>query len=535
MTLRYMLFFPLYPLFIALYFPVMQWALNFHLFPFWQLHRPLLVLAVAYIILLAVNYLLLMKNWHRAGFSTLMILLVAVYGDNSDKLDIFLLALFFVGVFCLDYHAIHDRHITLLLNIFAVVMFLQAVYDLGRVTTLGQGDAFAHSQENRFFADPPGIQTKKLPNIVHIVLDGYNRSDVLKRYYNFDNSLFLHELEGMGFRIFSNARAPANQTLFAMSSVYSGDYIDLADVSHLQNRILRHRLGRFLHASPVAQWLNTLGYHTTATDSGYSFIQAGETNRKVQALVWQGINPFESYLLQFSALGRLFINHRNESLLQIDNESKRRKQPCINQINCLVKDAFDTPLPKKSPFLYYQHVLAPHPPFTLDREGREIMGEINFRTIADGDHAHKGIPEQQKLYLNGYLDKLHYVNGAVLKQLHSFLEQIPKPFIILLQSDHGGGLMLDADSARNSCVKERLGILMAVYASESDTQKILEEALTIQPNSVNLYRAVFNTVHDSHIQPLPNKSFFFGWNKPLPNYMITDEEFDKECKTPWIR
>ena len=60
---------------------------------------------------------------------------------------------------------------------------------------------------------------KQSPDIIHVMLDGYSRADVLSEAYKFDNTDFLMNLERMGFAIADSAVAPYNQTLLTMNSI----------------------------------------------------------------------------------------------------------------------------------------------------------------------------------------------------------------------------------------------------------------------------------------------------------------------------
>jgi hypothetical protein len=45
------------------------------------------------------------------------------------------------------------------------------------------------------------------PDIYYIIVDGYARADVLREYYEFDNSEFLNGLEKRGFTVNDSSRA----------------------------------------------------------------------------------------------------------------------------------------------------------------------------------------------------------------------------------------------------------------------------------------------------------------------------------------
>ena len=70
------------------------------------------------------------------------------------------------------------------------------------------------------------VDTGLRPNIIHIVLDGYSRQDVLAELYGFDNAPFLDRLRELGFAVADRATTPYNQTLLVMDSVFSGTMLE---------------------------------------------------------------------------------------------------------------------------------------------------------------------------------------------------------------------------------------------------------------------------------------------------------------------
>ena len=56
-------------------------------------------------------------------------------------------------------------------------------------------------------ASDPIVATKTKPNIFIFLFDGYQRSDILKKFYGYDNSEFLQELGNKGFKTFNNSQS----------------------------------------------------------------------------------------------------------------------------------------------------------------------------------------------------------------------------------------------------------------------------------------------------------------------------------------
>ena len=66
----------------------------------------------------------------------------------------------------------------------------------------------------------------RLPDIYYIILDGYARSDVMKAFFDFDNSPFLDRLEKLGFFIARDSIANYCQTPLSLSASLNSVYLD---------------------------------------------------------------------------------------------------------------------------------------------------------------------------------------------------------------------------------------------------------------------------------------------------------------------
>lgn len=345
------------------------------------------------------------------------------------------------------------------------------------------------------------------PDIVHIVLDGYSRADVLQSTYNFDNAPFLNALRERGFRVLDRAQTPYNQTLFVMSSIFALAPIDglmPTPISDHGKNALRRVLARSVSEGPVLTALNRLGYDLQSTPSAYLPLQLSgnaetvDNGRFVRRLQIQG-----NYIFSYDLLTRSPIL---SGLLKPLIDAKFD----ASAINFrLMRD-----LPyrrfaprRKRPRFIYQHILAPHPPFNISADGslRPIVGLQDG--LNDGSHLIFDDGAKRLLYREGYLEKLKYVNHAILSQIDHLQETRTGPLIIILHGDHGGGLHLDQDDKAKTCLRERFSPLFAVYATD---EPVLTEFNT-DFNIVNTYRAVFRAVLKSDLPDGPNLSKFVSW------------------------
>ena len=78
-------------------------------------------------------------------------------------------------------------------------------------------------QDEIGFDLPPG---NSLPNIYYIILDGYGRTDILTRYYDFNNNALDEYLIEKGFFISSASESNYPHTVLSLASSLNMIYLD---------------------------------------------------------------------------------------------------------------------------------------------------------------------------------------------------------------------------------------------------------------------------------------------------------------------
>lgn len=347
-----------------------------------------------------------------------------------------------------------------------------------------------------------------LPHIIHIVLDGYSRADVLQSTYGFDNAPFLDALRQRGFHIADKATTPYNQTLLVMSAIFSlgavsePGVIEIPEDDHVS---LRRQLSHSLKGGVVATTLRDLGYELKSTPSTYLPLQWNDviqTDGHAPALRHFGLR--ETYIFGYD----LLMNSQVLSPLIGPLLSKYFDIAAIDYRNLI-----DVPKRRVSdssgrPQFVYQHILAPHPPFIITPDGRpRSLG--NFPVgLADGSHLIQRNNHDHANYRDGYIDKLQYINGAILEQIDGLKRTLPGPLIIILHGDHGGGLHFDQNDRAHTCVNERFSPLLAVYATDPAIARQFDGDF----NLVNIYRAIFRVLLKIDLPNMPNRSTFISWD-----------------------
>jgi hypothetical protein len=121
----------------------------------------------------------------------------------------------------------------------AVLVAVEAPAAVGHFETRQEARRFTAERLAALGPIPTG-PPRTLPHIVHIVLDGYSRADVLQNTYGFDNGPFLSALRQRGFHIADQATTPFNQTLFVMSSIFSLGAVTDPDTQRRQCFLSQH-------------------------------------------------------------------------------------------------------------------------------------------------------------------------------------------------------------------------------------------------------------------------------------------------------
>lgn len=512
---------PAYPVLIAAWFPLNAMADNLGMFRLEDIARPILAgmaAAAALVGILAA----IGPNRHRAAFCAALLVVIAAFLDHlagglqalASALDLRLLtwtamavvaALFAIAAWCLRPGAGFTIGANVALCTMLALPAVQIVHDsLTRTQTVAALESAALEERQVLRAAIPTAAQR--PNIVHIVLDGYSRQDVLAETYGFDNSAFIDGLKARGFAVAGAATTPYNRTLFAMTSVLSARYVDAAlpDDADEAEAALVERLQR----NDVMAVLDDLGYQIAAVDSVYDPVRFGDVDRFFPSA--GTFNNFERMLVQASAPLRF------ATLLADGWESSADR---IQR-----KLGADPHRALEPPFFLYMHLIAPHPPFDVDAEGRAVKGGIQM-SLADGSHHRKHDPDRREIYREGYVAKLQFINRRIEAYLDRLLAEVPDPKVVVVHGDHGSGLCLDHEHRDRTAAKERYAPLLAVYSSDGSVQRDLPADF----NLVNLYRHVLNTAFGARLPLLESRHYFVPWHRPFAPEPIPAAELAAGC------
>ena len=344
--------------------------------------------------------------------------------------------------------------------------------------------------------DSPG----GLRDIYYIIVDGYARQDVLKEILDYDKSEFLAHHRQAGFYVADSSHSNYPQTLLSLTTSLNLNYLDqLADFEAGSGD--RMPLAELFQNNAVLQFLRQQGYKIVSFATGYNLTEIKNADYILSPIL--NFTQFQNLVLLTTPLP--YWLHKVKSPYDLERDRIRFDLEKLSRLTVA-----------PSPFFVFAHILAPHPPFLFDENGGPYAREREFNH-ADGSHytMHGGTVEE---YISGYRNQIHVVTSLLQQTLDEIIAgSTGFPPIIIVQADHGSGVMLDWNSSRTTYLKERLAILNAYYLPGVDSLP-LYPAIT----PVNSFRVVFNEYFGTAFDLLPDKMFYAPWNFPFQYDDVTD-------------
>ncbi len=425
------------------------------------------------------------------------------------------MSLLLVACFMLRHRQLSDNIVSVL-NASAIGVLLLPIITIFQVANITHRDGLQRIPYSPFSALSATLMGDERPDIYHIVLDAYGGSDALAGELGFDNSEFFDELRSLDFIVNESIIVPYNETVHTMSAVFLGEYLREGEfpIDSDFPPQLRSTLGALIVNGPVHEILRANGYSILYTDPGHDFLRFPYDAVILRSQNNTPLNRFELYLGMVSGLNRVL-----PSLYEVTQDD-----PLIRS----VKNAFNNDFGEfRSPKFAYEHVLAPHTPFIIDRTGA-TLDLPGFSSTAEGDRVVLGDPARRRAYVLGYLEKLRFVNDRVVKQVRR-LRALPGKKIIVLHGDHGSGSQYYLDDPNRTCLRERFTSFLAVY---SDDPSIRDEFRWISDpgaTMVNLYRSMFNALLNLDLEMLPNKSSFVRYSTPHLLQPLDSGQISRAC------
>lgn len=319
------------------------------------------------------------------------------------------------------------------------------------------------------------------PDVYYIIADGYGRDDVLRHYYNYDNSAFLAALETRGFVIPEASCSNYPATYLALASSLNMDFADVLRPSAQTRPDIYPLIQRNL----ITRLFDELGYTTI------QFATIWEPTRSnSQADIIYKYDTIEPYyqLVGEMTLARPFLIPDIGDELTVLNHLSVENQRTITTSTFAELNAIPA---IDAPTFTFAHLIVPHPPFLFDQDG----------SIPERMQSNTGIRDMGWwLFEEGYIDQIIYTNTQLLDVVDTILATSSTPPIIIIQGDHGPAIHQDDDPTLRR--QARLPILNAYYLPGGGDAHIYP---TITP--VNTFRLILDLYFGSDWGLLDDKIY----------------------------
>ncbi len=355
----------------------------------------------------------------------------------------------------------------------------------------------------------------KNPDIYYIVLDGYARSDVLKDLYGYDNSSFTNYLREKGFIVPDGNHSNYSKTSLSIPSTLNMDYIQTL-LPELEESHFWWLTSPLVDYNRTRTMLEEIGYQSVSIGVDWTITNNKTTDLYYVPSLFQ-LSEFESHLLRSTPLTVAYPFLDRVAYIPLSAQAHRE----------IISFNFDTlsEISKLSGAQFvFSHVVAPHPPFLFDKDGNamnldkpySVNDAEGFKIVRSNEFSEEEILAE---YRQGYIEQVQYVNKSLIKVIDDILEYSDTPPIIILQADHGSGMLTDFSSIDNTCLHERFSPFAAYYLPGAD-----EDIIPPDISSVNLFRIIFNEYFQADL-PLLENAYFFSTD---PFYVYRFEEVSLE-------
>jgi hypothetical protein len=252
----------------------------------------------------------------------------------------------------------------------------------------------------------------------------------------------------------------------------------------------------------LADLLNEFGYYTIAFDAGYFPIEPRNFDKVYSS--GRNLTPFWNGLINLTPLRYWLFRYQYKS--HYDR---------VNYIFDHIPAVNNT----KQPIFVYAHIISPHPPFVFKSNGDINYLDVEFN-MADGSHLTE--IKGKEFYIENYRNQLIYINKRITETIQMILSDSQEDSIIILQSDHGPGAMLDWNSKENSDIKERMGILNAYYFPDQNYSRLYAN---ISP--VNTFRVILDQYLGTDFGLLDDRNYFSLFSKPYDFTEVSEELYTR--------
>lgn len=323
---------------------------------------------------------------------------------------------------------------TVLFNYLLIVFGLLVVFNLIQIVRSDPRISAGQS------APPVAVENilnpQNPPDVYLIILDSYDREDLLLDYFGYDNSVFITALEERGFYVPECALSNYERTHIAIPAILNMNYADQMGIPDTELDILTPHQVNLILNSQARQIFTELGYnYVTARGYGaFNDIQDADIYLNYYYSQGQADQLAERnflYLFIRTTLLRAYFQPHGTPLLATGESASSASAPLdtsglgyeeasfwYNQTNYVFDSLAELP-EEPGNYFVYAHINAPHSPYVYNPDG-------SFRFVTD-------YSDEKTLYT----DAITALNERVLELVDTLIADSDVPPVIIIESDHG--------------------------------------------------------------------------------------------------
>lgn len=383
-------------------------------------------------------------------------------------------------------------------NLFSGLMVIQAI------AVIGMGWMRAARAVHPVTGPITGNQKSatRPPDIFYVIVDGYGRSDQLKRVMSYDNDPFVTALEARGFYVAKDSHSNYCQTELSVSSSLNYDTIPNLFPSVPKEESDRTLFQLAISENRLVKELRAKGYAFISVTTGFPSIHFKNADQNFE----KGVSVS---LLEETLLDQYTLSEGPNMSHSIRAAKREQLADAFENMRVLAK-------PTAVPRFVFVHILAPHPSFVYNSDGSSAKADGAVPGLVDGSDymLNGGTPEG---YRRGYTGQVQWLNRQLINWVDYMLAEPGAKPIVLIQGDHGSKLGLDQNEISKTDLRECFSNLSAFYVSSKIKQKLYP---SITP--VNSFRIILQSLFDLELPLLPDRSYYSPYSHPMRLTDVTD-------------
>ena len=255
------------------------------------------------------------------------------------------------------------------------------------------------------------------PDIYFILADEYAGNTELKDLFQFNDSIFLHQLDTLNFYTVAESSSNYNYTPFSVASILNMNYLDLKgknrtmpDLTYSYEAIRDNKLLQFLRSDNYKFYnYSVFDFEGQPARIKESFLPA-----KTRLITSQTFISRFNKEIRFNLVSRW----KSKSNLKILTYANRNNNENIYNLTWKLAEQKTT-----TPKFVYTHLMMPHYPYYFDKNGKEQP----FETLLENNQVNK----------EAYIEYLQYANKKLIELVEHILKSSATAPIIVLMGDHG--------------------------------------------------------------------------------------------------